>query len=251
MANGGTGNGLLYGVIGALCVVVAGGGWYIYKSSMALDPPLEAATAVPAPVPAPAPPPPVAAPRPAAPVVPAAPAGPTASQLTQARASIAEARRLAAAGNFAAAETALQNADKVVPGLGETTTARSEIAEMRTGRDQIGPLLVQMRRAMERNDFAEAHRALDRAERINANAPEVIEARRALRTAERQDNRPDNRIATLVANARAAIARGDYATADRALDEAERLDPRDPSVVNARNQLLEAASRPPRPPGRN
>ena len=246
MANGGTGNGLLYGVIGALCVVVAGGGYYIYKSSEALDPPLEAATAAPTPAPAPPAAPPQAAPRPAAPP-PAVPAGPTASQLTQARASIADARRLAATGNFAAAETALQNADRIVPGFGETAAARSEIAEMRTTRGQIGPLLAQMRRAIERNDFAGAHRALDQAERINANAPEVIDARRDLRAAERLDSR----IATLVANARAAIARGDYGAADRALDEAERIDARDPSVINTRNQLLEAASRPARPPGRN
>jgi tetratricopeptide (TPR) repeat protein len=241
VANGGTGNGLLYGLIGALSVVVAGGGYYIFKSSQALDPSLEAATAAPAPAA-----PPQATPRPAAPP-PAAPAGPTASQLTQARAAIADARRLAAMGSFSAAEAALQNADRIVPGFGEIAAARSEIAEMRTARGQLGPLLAQMRRALERNDFAGAHRALDQAERIAANAPEVIEARRELRAAERQDGR----IAMLVANARAAIARGDYGAADRALDEAERIDARDPSVVDARNQLLEAASRPGRPPGRN
>jgi tetratricopeptide (TPR) repeat protein len=237
----GTGNGLLYGIIGALCVVVAGGGYYIYQDSQAPIPLQEAAK----PVPPPAPPaaPPRAAPQPAPPP---APVGPSAGQFTQARASIADARRLAATGNFAEAEAALQNADKIVPGFAETAAARREIADMRTVRGQLGPLIARMRRALERGDFAGAHSALAEAERINANAPEVIEARRDLRAAERQDNR----ISSLVASAKAAIARGDYGAADRALDEAERIDARDPAVINARNQLLEAAARPGRP-GRN
>jgi hypothetical protein len=197
----GSGNGLLYGVIGALCVVVVGSGFYIYQSSQTLKQAPETAQA---PVPAPAAPaPPVqVAPRPAPPP---APAGPSASQLGQARAAIADARRLAARGNFGDAETALQNADRVVPGFAETAMARREIADMRTARGQTG----------------------------------------------RQDNRPDNRLAALLATAQAAIARHDYAAADRALDEAERIDARDPAVVQTRNELLEAAARGGRPSNRN
>ena len=57
---------------------------------------------------------------------------------------------------------------------------------------------------------------------------------------DRADRRQDAaRIATLVEAARAAIARRDYDAADRALDEAERIDARDPAVVRARNELLE------------
>jgi hypothetical protein len=201
----GTGNGLLYGVIGALCVVVAGGGFYIYQSIQTLKPAPEAAQA--APVPAPAPPV-QAIPKPTPPPAPPpAPAGPSASQLGQARAAIVDARRLAARGNFGDAETALQNADKVVPGFAETALARREIADMRTARGQTG----------------------------------------------RQDNRQDdrNRLAALLATAQAAIARHDYAVADRALDEAERIDARDPAVVQTRNELLEAAARGGRPSNRN
>ncbi len=146
------------------------------------------------------------APRPAPPP---APAGPSASQLGQARAAIADARRLAARGNFGDAETALQNADKVVPGFAETAMARREIADMRTARGQTG------------------------------------------RQDNRQDNRQDSRLAALLATAQAAIARHDYAAADRALDEAERIDARDPAVVQTRNELLEAAARGGRPSNRN
>lgn len=127
----------------------------------------------------------------------------------QARAAIADARRLAARGNFGDAETALQNADKVVPGFAETAMARREIADMRTARGQTG------------------------------------------RPDNRQDNRQDNRLAALLATAQAAIARHDYAAADRALDEAERIDARDPAVVQTRNELLEAAARGGRPSNRN
>ena len=176
--------------------------------------------------------------------------GPSASQLTQARQAIDDARRLAATGNFGEAETALQSADRIIPGFAETATARREIADMRTARGQngaIGPVIARVRQAIARGDFAAAHRALDDAERINPNAPEVIEARRQLRAAER----PDTRIASLVASAKAAIARHDYGAADRALDEAERIDARDPAVIQTRNELLEAAARPGRPPTRN
>ena len=76
-------NGPLYAIIGALLVVVAGGGFYLYKMDKpAALPPVEAAKPA-TPIPTP---PPVATPRPAPP--PAAPTGPTAAQLSQARSYI-------------------------------------------------------------------------------------------------------------------------------------------------------------------
>ncbi|MDP2330266.1 MAG: hypothetical protein Q8M19_06160 [Reyranella sp.] len=239
-------NGLLYGIIGALVVVVAGGGFYLYRMDAATTlspPPVEAAKP-----PAPIPTPPAAAPRPTPP--PAAPAGPSASQISQARSYIADARRFAAAGDFTNAEIALQSADTTIPGFAETAAARREIAEMRTARGQLAPLINQARRAMERGDFVTADRALDEAERLYPNAPEVIDARRDLRAAQRQANQPgtqDMRVTALLIAARAAISFGDFASADRALDEAERIDPRDPAVRQARAELVAAQrTRPPR-----
>jgi hypothetical protein len=195
----GPGNGLLYALLGALCVVVAGGGYYIYVNSQDLPSVSQAAppAATPAPAPAPAPVPQQAA-----------PAGSSASQLAQARAAIADARRMAARGDFTGAEMALQGADRSVPGLAETAAARREIADLRTMRG---------------------------------------DGRR-----DRGDRRQDaTRIATLVETARAAIARRDYGAADRALDEAERIDASDPAVVRTRNEFLEAAARPGRRDERN
>ena len=237
-------NGLLYAIIGALVVVVAGGGFYLYKMDRVapLTPtPIEAAKPIPVPTP------PVAAPRLAPP--PVAPAGPSAAQLNQARSYIADARRFATAGDFTGAETSLQAADTAVPGFAETAAARREIAEMRTARGQLAPLINQARRAIERGDFVTADRALDEAERLYPNAPEVIDARRDLRAAQRHGAQPgtqDIRVTVLLTAARAAISLGDFASADRALDEAERIDARDPAVRQARAEL--AAAQRPRPP---
>ena len=136
----------------------------------------------------------------------------------------------------------------MVPGFTETAEARREIAEMRTARGQVEPLVERARRAIERGDFVAADRALDEAERIDANSPAVIDARRDLRAAQRQGNQPDRqqdmRVTALVTAARAAIALGDFPSADRALDEAERIDPRDPAVRQVRAELQDAVQRP-------
>lgn len=170
----GPGNGLLYTLLGALCLVVTGGGLYVYQNSGNLLPNTGESLEL---------------------------AAPSARQISQTRSAIADARRLARRGDFGGAENALQAADRIVPGFSETSAARREIAEMRTTR-------------------GEGWR--DRVDR-------------------RQET---NRIAALVDTAHAAIARRDYAAADRALDEAEHIDSRDPAVVRTRNELAEAANRP-------
>lgn len=233
-------NGLLYAIIGALVVVVAGGGFYLYRMDKVTQlPPTPIEVTKPAtPIPAP---PPVAAPRPAPP--PVGPAGPSASQLSQARSYIADARRFGAAGDFAKAESALQAADTTIAGFTETAEARREIAEMRTERGQLAPLINQARRAIDRGDFATADRALDEAERLYPNARVVIDARHDLRAAQRQtgpSGTQDLRVAILLTAVRAAIALGDFGSADRALDEAERIEPRDPAVRQARVELTAA-----------
>ena len=244
MADGQNSNGLLYGIIGALGAVVLGGGFYLYQTTRPADvPPVAAAASTPTPAP-----PPAAAPRPTPP--PALPAGPSTAQISQARGFIADARRWASQSNFSEAEASLQAADRALPGFAETTAARHDIAEMRTARGQVGPLVTDARRAIQRRDFAAADRALDQAERIDPRSPEVIAARRDLREAQRSAAQRDNRIDALVAAARSAIARHDYVAADRALDEAERIDGRDRDVQEARAELNAAAQRPGRPPPR-
>ena len=193
MADGNSNSGVLYAVIGALAVVVVGGGVYMFKDKAmsVVTPPLIASPVTTAPAPAP----PVAAAAQPAPA-PVVPADPTAAQLEQVRGLVNDARR-----------------------------------------------------AVTRGDFASADRALDQAQRIDPRSSDVIAARRDLRDAQQSTARKDQRVDALVAQARAAIARHDYVAADRALDEAERIDGRDRDVQQAR-AALDAAQRPGQPPPR-
>ena len=65
----------------------------------------------------------------------------------------------------------------------------------------------------------------------------MIAARRDLNDARQHATRDDRRVEGLVAQARAAIQRRDYITADRLLDQAEGIDPRDRLVQQARAEL--------------
>jgi len=115
--------------------------------------------------------------------------------------------------------------------------------------EQLRELLLDARRAITRGDFNSADRALDQAERIDPRSSDVIAARRDLRAAQQQANRTGGGVDRLVAEARAAIVRHDYATADRLLDQAESIDARDRDVQQARAEL-NAATRPGPGPGR-
>jgi hypothetical protein len=181
-------NSILYGLVGALSVVVVGGGLYIAKENGAFAP-APAAVVAPAPAATPAPPlrpaspPPVATPRPTPPPA-VVPSGPTAAQA-----------------------------------------------------EQLNQLVSDARRAITRADFASADRALDQAERIDPRSSDVIAARRDLNDAQQHANRDDRKVEGLVAQARAAIQRHDYVAADRLLDQAEGIDPRDRQVQQARAEL--------------
>jgi uncharacterized protein YciI len=102
---------------------------------------------------------------------------------------------------------------------------------------QLNQLVGDARRAITRGDFASADRALDQAEHIDPRSSDVIAARRDLNDAQQHANRDDRRVEGLVAQARAAIQRRDYITADRLLDQAEGIDPRDRQVQQARAEL--------------
>ncbi len=112
---------------------------------------------------------------------------------------------------------------------------------------QLNTLVLDARRAITRGDFASVDRALDQAERIDPRSSDVIAARRDLRDAQqhaqRQNSQQDNRVEALVAQARAAILRHDYVTADRLLDQAEGIDSRDRQVQQARAELNTANPR--------
>ncbi len=249
------GNSMLYGIIGALGVVVAGGGLYIAKQHGAFDPPTTDAAvsaSAPAPTPAPATPPPA----PKAPVVvmpqptppPPAPAGPTAAEAEQLRLLVLDARRAITRGDFDSADRALDQAERIDPRSPDVLAARRDMrdAQQHAQREdrRVDAMVADARAAIARRDYASADRLLDQAEKIDGRDRGVQQARAELNVARQQAGRDnDRRVDGLVAQARTAIAHHDYATADRLLDQAENIDGRDRDVQQARAEL-NAAARP-------
>jgi hypothetical protein len=243
--------GVLYAVIGGLGVAVVGGGLYIAKQSGAFDASTIATVTapstvpVPAPSPAPAPPP---APSQAAAPKPAPAPPPPAAQVNQVQVLVTDARRAITRGDFAAADRALIQAERLDPKSADVIAARRDLRETeqraaRGDQHRIDALVTQAREAIARHDFAAADRLLDQAEQIDLRDHTVRQARAELANARQQGNLENQRIDTLVAKARAAISRHDYATADRLLDQAENIDARDRDVQQARAELT-AAQRP-------
>jgi hypothetical protein len=165
---------------------------------------------------------------------------PTAAQNDQLVSLVGEARRLAAAGKFDAAEVALQKADKVYSNWPDTGKARSEIAAMRTPEGQLKAQLERARFAIEHDDRTTAEAALAEAERLDAQAPQIAELRQALNEAEQKELHRGNRIVELLTRMREDIARGDFAAADSELNAAERIDVQDPAIRDARRELARA-----------
>lgn len=158
----------------------------------------------------------------------------------EAVALIADARRQAAAGNFAVAEASLARAEQAVPKLPETQQARDDIARLKTPEGQLADQLQRARLAIDHDDGAAAEAALAEAARLRADAPEIAELRAALQTAHDRQKHREARIAEALARMREAVARRDFGAADSALNEAERIDLQDPSIRRARGELARA-----------
>jgi hypothetical protein len=248
-------NGALYGIIGALGVAVVGGGLYIAKQEGAFGPPDKAAAVTapvppPAPVPlpapaAPAPRPPVAAAPPPAPAPPPA-AGPSQAEVVMVQQLVVDARRAITRGDFSAAGRALDQAERLAPRASDVIAARRDLrdAQLRANRDdrhRIDALVTEARAAIGRHDYGAANHLVEQAEQIDPRDTGVRQARAELAGAQRQQGDADNRrVDMLVAEARSAIARHDYAAADRLLDQAENIDRRDRDVQQARAELTAA-----------
>jgi len=163
---------------------------------------------------------------------------PSANQIDRAARLIGEARRLADDGKFDEAKAKLDEADKVIPG--QTADVRRSIAEMSTPQGQLALKLSRARLAIAENDYTTAEQALATAEQIAPQAPEIAQLRQSLQEAQHKEARRQQRIAGLLTEMRQAIARRDFVGAARALNEAERLDIRDPAVNSARIELARA-----------
>jgi hypothetical protein len=175
-----------------------------------------------------------------APTNPDEPVVPNEAQSALAARLIGDARRLAGNGQFAEATAKLDQVDKAVPGLPETAQARRDIAQLSTPEGQLATQLDRARAAIGQDDAAAANAALAAAEKLKPQAPEIAQLRQALQAAQQKEVHRNSRIAELLTTMREAIARHDFAAANGALNEAERIDVRDPAVDQARIELARA-----------
>jgi hypothetical protein len=158
----------------------------------------------------------------------------------EAVALIGDARRQAAGGDFAGAEASLQKAQQTVPGLAEIAQARRDIERLRTPEGSFASQLQRAQLAIEHDDLATAESALGEASRLKPDAPEIAAMRASLQQSQERASRREARIAEALARMREAMARRDFAAADSALNEAERIDLQNPSIRRARGELARA-----------
>ena len=167
---------------------------------------------------------------------------------------VSDARRAITRGDYAAADRALDQAERLNPQSADVIAARRDLreAQQRAGRNEhhrVDELVTQARAAIGRHDYGAADRLLDQAEQIDGRDNSIRQARAELANARVQADRDNQRVDQLVAQARAAIGRRDYAAADKLLDQAENIDRRDRDVQQARAEL-NAAQRPAPAPSR-
>jgi hypothetical protein len=167
--------GVLHGIIGALGVVVVGGGLYIAKQEGAFSQPMTAAAPAPAlpPASSPAKPPAAVAPQPAPPAA-AAPSGTSQAEALLAQQLVVDARRAIMRVDFDSAGRALDQAERLNPGSPDVIGARRELREAKQ----------RASRGDRRVDSLVADKLLDQAERIDRGDRDVQQARAELNAAQ-------------------------------------------------------------------
>jgi hypothetical protein len=153
---------------------------------------------------------------------------------------IGQARRLADRGKFDEANAKLAEADKAVPGLSETAEARRRIAELATPEGRLAIQLSRARAALGSDDYAAAEKELAEAEKLKPGAAEIAALRQEMQAAQQKEAKRSSQVAELLAAMRESIARKDIAGADRAFNEASRVDVLDPALDQARVELAQA-----------
>jgi hypothetical protein len=153
---------------------------------------------------------------------------------------IGQARRLADRGKFDEANAKLAEADKAVPGLSETAEARRRIAELATPEGRLAIQLSRARAALGSDDYAAAEKELAEAEKLKPGAAEIAALRQEMQAAQQKEAKRSSQVAELLAAMRESIARKDIAGADRAFNEASRIDVLDPALDQARVELAQA-----------
>jgi len=162
-------------------------------------------------------------------------------RLNRAARLVASARDAMNRQQFDEAERHLDAAEALAMGLPEIRAARADLRRLSAAADardaEIRQFTVDIEAALARNQFAQADRMLAFAVRRHPAHPGWADLRRRIDRAKASVPPP---TAPIVANARAAIARKDWAGAERFVAQAERLDAANPDVRRARAELTAA-----------
>ncbi len=102
--------------------------------------------------------------------------------------------------------------------------------------DQLVSLVGSARRLAAAGKFDEAEAELQKADAVYKGWPETETARNDIA----QMRTPEGQLKTQLERARLAIEHNDKATAEKALTEAERLNPQEPQIASLRQQLQES-----------
>jgi len=162
---------------------------------------------------------------------------PTPGQTDAAARLLGDARRLATDGKTDEAKAAIDQAAKVIPGSPDIAQARGEIERMSTPQYRLANQLARIQAAIAQDDWPSAEASLQAAASIDATAPQIAELRQQMQEIREKREKGQRRVAGLLEDMRQAIARHDLVAADRALNEAARLDIRDPAIDPARIEL--------------
>jgi len=173
------------------------------------------------------------------------------ARLTQAQGFIANARQAMTRGDFAEAERLLERADRAAPGFPETNQARAELSRRRIAAErqqsEIQLLIAAIEAAFQRRQYDDADRAIADGRNRYANYPGWDELRGRSAAARKGDDRVGNEqrarrtnAMELVTAARRSTTQGDFAAAERSLNEANVLVPKMPEIATASAELERA-----------
>jgi hypothetical protein len=157
----------------------------------------------------------------------------------QAQRLVADSRQRAGQGDFAGADTLLQEAERLAPNLPEVGQARAEVARLRAEQErrhsERTQLIAAIEQALSAFNLFQAETLIRDAERRFAGDAAIANFRTRLNQlrAEAETQQRVQRARDLIAAARQAMERGDYAEAERLLTQAEQAAPGYPETRQA------------------
>jgi hypothetical protein len=178
-------------------------------------------------------------------------AGPYQARVNEARARIATARQAMDRNDYVEAERQLALADRSAPGLPEIGQARADLSRRRIAaenqQDDLRVILGIIDAAFQRRQFDDADRAIEDGRRRYGSYAGWADLQNRSASVRRGDDRPataartqNARALELVATARRSTTQGNFAVAEKSLNDAQGISANMPEIAIARAELERA-----------